>query len=108
MEQDEREGIVREYLDMPLPSGWNGMDIYQRREFVRERNDPTQPKGTVRRNQVSNIEIWCECFGKPKEDLKPADSYAIAAIMTKIEGWTKPEQRRRIPIYGLQRLYRRE
>ncbi|MCM1497166.1 MAG: virulence-associated E family protein [Clostridium sp.] len=108
MEQDEREGIVREYLDMLLPDSWDGMDIYQRREFVRDRNDPTQPKGTVRRNQVSNIEIWCECFGKPKEDLKPADSYAIAAIMTKIEGWTKPEQRRRIPIYGLQRLYRRE
>lgn len=108
MEQDEREGIVREYLDMLLPGGWDGMDIYQRREFVRDRNNPTQPKGAVRRDQVSNIEIWCECFGKPKEDLKPADSYAIATIMTRIEGWTKPEQRRRIPIYGLQRLYRRE
>ena len=107
MEQDEREGVVREYLDMRLPDSWDSMDIYQRREFVHDRDDPTRPVGTVRRLQVSNMEIWCECFGKPKEDLKPSDSYAIAAIMTRIEGWSKPEQRRRIPIYGLQRLYSR-
>lgn len=97
-----------EYLDMLIPANWADMGIYQRREFVRDRNDPTQPKGTVRREQVSNIEIWCECFGKPKEDLKPSDSYAIAAIMVRIEGWSKPEQRRRIPLYGLQRVYVRE
>jgi predicted P-loop ATPase len=107
MEQDEREGVVREYLEMLLPDSWDSMDIYQRREFIHDRNDPTLPVGTVRRDQVSNMEIWCECFGKPKEDLKPSDSYAISAIMTRIEGWSKPEQRRRIPIYGLQRLYSR-
>ena len=107
MEQDEREGVVREYLEMLLPDNWDSMNIYQRREFVHDRDDPTRPAGTVRRLQVSNMEIWCECFGKPKEDLKPSDSYAISAIMTRIEGWSKPEQRRRIPIYGLQRLYSR-
>jgi hypothetical protein len=57
---------------------------------------------------VSNMEIWCECFGKPQEDLKPADSYAISAIMTKIEGWSKPENRKRLPIYGRQRVYSRD
>lgn len=108
MEQDEREGVVREYLDMLLPTNWADMDIYQRWEFVRDRNDPTQPKGTDRRNQVSNIEIWCECFGKPKEDLKPSDSYAIAAIMVRIEGWEKPDKREVLPIYGRQRCYSRK
>lgn len=105
MEQDEREGVVREYLDMLLPANWAEMDIYQRQEFIRDRNDPTQPAGTIQRDQVSNIEIWCECFGKRKEDLRPSDSYAIAAIMVRIEGWSKPEMRRRIPVYGLQRIY---
>lgn len=83
------------------------MDIYQRQEFIRDHDDPTQPVGTIRRNQVSNIEIWCECFGKRKEDLKPSDSYAIAAIMARIEGWDRPEKREVLPIYGRQRVYMR-
>ena len=53
------------------------------------------------------MEIWCECFGKRREELSGRDSYAISAIMAHLEGWSKPETRKRIPIYGLQRLYRR-
>lgn len=108
MEQDDREGLVRTYLEMLLPENWSDMDIYERRNYVNEPNDPTRPQGVVPRNSVSNLEIWCECFGKGKEDIKPSDSYAIAAIMLHIEGWTKTEERRRLPIYGLQRLYKRQ
>lgn len=107
MEQDDREGLVLEYLDMLLPDGWDGMDIYKRRDFVRETDDPTRPAGKHRRTEVSNIEIWCECFGKPREDMEPKDSYKIAAIMEHLEGWSKPLTRKRIPIYGQQRLYQR-
>ena len=105
MESDEREGIVRKYLEMLLPENWDNMDIYRRREYVRDTEDPTRPKGTVRRQSVSNIEIWCECFGKGKEELKPSDSYSIAAIMVKIEGWEKSGDRCLLPIYGRQRVY---
>jgi predicted P-loop ATPase len=108
MEADDREGLVREYLDTLLPANWDDMDIYERRDYIREKDDPTRPTGTIRRMDVSNMEIWCECFGKPQEDLKPADSYAISAIMTKIEGWSKPENRKRLPIYGRQRVYSRD
>lgn len=105
MEYDEREGLVREYLDMLLPTGWNDMDIYARRDYFTDRDDPTRAEGKHKRESVSNIEIWCECFGKSKVDLKPSDSYAISAIMCKIEGWSRPLKAKRIPIYGLQRLY---
>ena len=105
MEQDEREGVVREYLEMLLPEAWDEMDIYRRRDYVRDREDPTRPIGVHSRERVSNIEIWCECFGKNKEDMKPSDSYALSAIMTKIGGWKKSGSSVRIPIYGKQRLY---
>ena len=59
MEQDEREGVVREYLDMLLPDTWDDMDIYRRRDYVRDREDPTRPAGVHQRERVSNIEIWC-------------------------------------------------
>ena len=108
MEQDDREGLVQEYLEMLLPENWDDMDIYSRKNYVRDTTDPTRPIGVTKRNEVSNIEIWCECFGKPREDMKPSDSYAIAAIMLHLRSWSKPETRKRIPIYGQQRVYLRE
>ena len=108
MEQDDREGLVIRYLDTILPTDWDTMDIYKRRSFLQNPDEPTQPVGSVRRETVSNIEIWCECFGKLKEDIKPADSYAITAIMTRISGWEKNGTKKRLPIYGLQRIYTRK
>ncbi len=107
MEQDDREGIVRNYLDMLLPDDWDSMDYYRRREYIRDIDDPTRAEGTVKRQTVSNIEIWCECFGKSKEEMRPSDSYAISAIMVRIEGWEKCGMRQMLPIYGRQRIYTR-
>ena len=108
MERDDREGLVQEYLDMLLPDTWDSMDVYKRRDYVRDADDPMRPGGSVRRMEVSNMEIWCECFGKPKEDMKPSDSYAISAIMERIAGWSKTGKAKSLPIYGRQRIYKRE
>ena len=105
MEHDEREGLVRLYLDTLLPANWDEMDLYQRREFLR--GDDTSPVGTDVRVLVSNMEIWCECFSRKKEDLRSMDSYAIAAIMSRLPEWEKQPTPQRIAIYGLQRIYRR-
>ena len=107
MERDDREGLVQEYLDMLLPDTWDSMDVYKRRDYVREADDPMRPDGIVRRMEVSNMEIWCECFGKAKEDMKPSDSYSIAAIMERMDGWSRTGKAKVLPIYGKQRIYRR-
>ena len=108
MERDDREGLVQEYLDMLLPDNWDSMDVYKRRDYVRDADDPMRPDGSVRRMEVSNMEIWCECFGKAKEDMKPSDSYAISAIMERIAGWSKTGKAKILPIYGRQRIYKRD
>lgn len=107
MERDDREGLVQEYLDMLLPDTWNSMDVYKRRDYVRDADDPMRPGGSVRRMEVSNMEIWCECFGKAKEDMKPSDSYSIATIMERMDGWSRTGKAKVLPIYGKQRIYRR-
>lgn len=107
MERDDREGLVQNYLDMLLPENWDDMDIYKRRDFVRDTEDPTRPAGAVKRMEVSNMEIWCECFGKPKEDMRASDSYALSAIMERLEGWTRTGKSKVLSIYGRQRTYRR-
>lgn len=108
MEQDEREGLVAEYLDTLLPERWDEMDGFERRNYFRDRDDPTLPKGVVLRETVSNMEIWCECLGRPKEELRPADSYAITSLMMRMPQWEKTNERPRLKIYGQQRIYRRK
>lgn len=107
MEADERQGMVEQYLETLLPPNWNEMDLYERRNYLSDRKDPTLPKGTVRREKVSNAEIWAECLGRNLADMKPADSYAIAALMLQIPEWKKAERLMSLPVYGRQRVYER-
>ncbi len=106
MESDPREGLVRQYLEILLPEKWPEMDIYARREYLRG-DDPASPKGTVVRTTVSNMEIWCECFGMPKESLKGAESFSISAMMSRIEGWKRSNELFRTKLYGPQRVYKK-
>jgi len=109
MEQDEREGLVIEYLDKKLPVEWPTMSLEERRAFLNgDEFIGTKKVGTITRTKVSNIEIWCECFGNKKEDLKPSDSYAIKAIMIRIKNWNKPDKLEQLPLYGRQRIYTRK
>ncbi|MBT9141981.1 MAG: hypothetical protein DDT29_00374 [Dehalococcoidia bacterium] len=111
LECDEREGIVIEYLDTLLPDNWEKMDINRRLEFLRYTDDPTRVKGHIRRTQVSVMEIWCECFGKPRENLKMSDTYEIRGILNRIDGWVKDTNtktgKRYLPFYGPQRVFTR-
>ena len=104
MESDEREGLVRLYLETLLPESWDNMDLFARREYLRG-EDPAMPKGKVPRTTVSNMEIWCECFGNSRESLRNSDSFSIRAIMSKIEGWERTSQYRKSKLYGKQQVY---
>jgi predicted P-loop ATPase len=108
MEVDERLGMVEEYLNTRLPDDWVDMDLFQRRNFLQgsEFGMP-EHKGAVLRTEVSNAEIWCECYGKSLQELKPTDSYAIAALMAQLPNWERTTSIKRQPIYGRQRLYRK-
>jgi hypothetical protein len=107
MESDDREGIVREYLDTLLPENWKDMDLYMRRNFLNGNEFGSPQKGTVKRERVCTMEIWCECFGRERGQLKKSDANEIAAIMARIEGWKKSDQKARFGMYGIVRGYER-
>ncbi|MBE6068058.1 MAG: hypothetical protein E7211_10280 [Clostridium lundense] len=111
METDDREGLVREYLEKLLPVNWSTMDLYERRNFLTGGEFGSSEIGTVKRALVCAMEIWCECFGKDSANLKKADSYEITAIMARIENWTPYNRTKsgttRFPIYNKQRAFMR-
>lgn len=110
METDDREGIVQDYLERLLPAGWDSMDLYQRRGFLGGSEFEGAPtSGTVRRQKVCIMEIWCECFGKDRQNLKRTDSYEIEAILMKVGGWKLTTENKygktRYPLYGPQKTF---
>ena len=108
MEVDERVGMVEEYLNKKLPADWDDMDLFARRNYLSGTEFGKPEYSDLReRTQVSNAEIWCECFGKNLQELKPSDSYGIAALMSQIPGWERTTAIRRQPIYGRQRIYQK-
>lgn len=105
MESDEREGLVREYLDTLLPERWAEMGLFERRNFLTGSDfGGLQEKGTVRRTSVSNMEIWCECFGKERANLRRTDSNELTGILARL-GWKRAESKVRIPLYGPQYVF---
>ena len=105
MESDEREGLVREYLDTLMPERWAEMDLFERRNFLSGSDfGGLQEKGTVRRTSVSNMEIWCECFGKERANLRRTDSNELTGILARL-GWKRADNKVRIPLYGPQYVF---
>lgn len=107
MEHDDREGIIRDYLDLMLPDNWDKMDTWQRQEYLSNDSERKCNPGTHKRCEVSCMEIWCEALGRSKNDYETKRSYEIAAIMTAIGGWERDNDLKRIPLYGPQRRYKR-
>lgn len=107
LETDPREGMVRDYLERLLPENWPDYDIGARRSFLHGTDFGKPEEGTVEREFVSPMEIWAECYGKDPSLIKKADSYEIGVVLRKL-GWISTESRKRIPIYGLQRMWERD
>ena len=108
MEHDDREGLVSDYLELPLPENWNSLNIYDRQDYIRSQRWLNTSVNVRKREFISNIEIWCECFGKDKADFQHRNSFEISAIMERIGGWEKTGGTMQLPIYGKQRIYKRK
>lgn len=106
-EVEERMGIIQEYLDRPLPENWAGMGIPERVSYMRG-GDQLSAVGVVQRSRVCVMEIWCECFGRQKGDLRRSDSGEICRMMWKIPGWEAKRTTSRFGPYGIQKYFERK
>ena len=108
IEYDDREGEVIDYLETLLPADWYSWDMAKRVDFFQQRDVlDAKVDCTMRRTKVCAREIFCECWGRPKNAWKRQDGYDIAGIMARIPGWEKTGREARVPGYGHQRVYTR-
>lgn len=108
-EGGELVGLIEEYLEMELPEDWESKDIYDRREYIRNYDDHC---GSVQRERVCALEIWCEVMEGDRKNLQNAKAREIIDILQSIKGWSpysKSVGKMRFgKLYGVQRAFIRD
>lgn len=110
-EGGELVGLIEEYLEMELPEDWESKDIYGRREYIRNYGDDDYC-GSVQRERVCALEIWCEVMEGDRKNLQNAKAREIIDILQSIKGWSpysKSVGKMRFgKMYGVQRAFVRD
>lgn len=110
-EGGELVGLIEEYLDMLLPENWESLDIFDRRDYIRNYGDDDHC-GSVQRERVCALEIWCEVMEGDRKNLQNAKVREIIDILQAIPGWnpySKSVGKMRFgKMYGVQRAFIRE
>lgn len=108
-EDRPKVGMVREFLDTPVPMDWYERSIPERLNYLRGLDDDLvlfedgEEPETFLRDKICIAEVWCELFGKRLGDLKPIESKEIGDILRNIDGWRSNKNPLRFNIYGRQR-----
>lgn len=110
-EGGELVGLIEEYLEMLLPEEWELLDIFDRRDYIRNYGDDDHC-GSVQRERVCALEIWCEVMEGDRKNLQNAKAREIIDILQAIPGWnpySKSVGKMRFgKMYGVQRAFIRE
>lgn len=101
MEGSGKEGLVQDFLEKPIPSNWDQMDVGKRKMFWGGNLHLEDGKELIPREKVCALEVWVECFGGEKRYMKKTDIIEINAILARQKGWKRNKSKRRYGPYGI-------
>lgn len=100
-ESSGKEGVILEFLERPIPSNWDQLDLQKRRMFWQGNLKLTDGVELIHREKVCAMEIWVECFNGEARYMKRVDSVEINGILTSLKGWKRNKSKRRYGPYGI-------
>ena len=104
-EVNDKEGLIQEFLDRPVPENWDQMDLGQRRQYL---NGNLLAEGRlIQRDKICALEVWCECLGGDARRMRRQDSIEINNVLSVLPGWQRNQSRRRYGYCGTQRGFER-
>lgn len=102
-EASSREGIVREFMERPVPDDWSKWPLDKRRMFWGGVTMGGDSPHLVPRDRICALEVWCEAFGGSIKEMKNTDTRELNAIMAATPGWQKSAGTLHFGPYGTQR-----
>ncbi len=86
-ERSSMEGLIHEYLEMPLPENWEDLDVVARRSYIHGTNFKEETIPTKKRDKVCAMEIWVELLQGDPKYMKPMNSREINDVLRVLEDW---------------------
>lgn len=104
---DPLPGMVKAFLDMPLPPDWYTWDINRRRAYIKN-PDPLEAEATERRKKACAAEFLCEVMGRDigMQGYK-YEARKVNKIIEGISGWSWKEGVE-FPCYGRIRGWKKQ
>lgn len=104
-EVNDKEGLIQEFLDRPVPENWDQMDLGQRRQYL---NGNLLAEGRlIKRDKICALEVWCECLGGDARRMRRQDSIEINNVLSVLPEWQRVSTPRRYGYCGNQRGFER-
>lgn len=99
-EANIKEGVIRSFLEQPIPVNYYSMDLAARRMYW---SGGAHGVETMPRKKTCAAEIWCEAFGGNILLMKRADTLEINQILENLPGWKRNANVRRYGYCGTQK-----
>ena len=107
-EEQPLVGLIQDYLDTPVPVGWERMSVEDRIMWLRSFEQGLVKPGTHRIERVCSLEIWLVLLGNKDANLSRRDSLEIADALRKVPGWESSGAKcARFAFFGRQRYFSR-
>ena len=99
-EANIKEGVIRSFLEQPIPVNYYSMDLAARRMYW---SGGAHGVETMPRKKTCAAEIWCEAFGGNILLMKRADTLEINQILENLPDWKRNANVRRYGYCGTQK-----
>lgn len=99
------EGIIKDFVEMEVPTGWEDMDIKTRKLYLASSDKESVLGGEpryIKREHISAVEIWVECLDG---DLKKYTNKDARLINSILKDMSKTKERKHLKNYGRQRVW---
>ena len=99
------EGIIKDFVELEVPSGWEGMDIKTRKLYLASSDKVSVLGGEsryIKRKYISAAEVWVECLDGDLKKYTNKDARLINSILKEM---SKGKTQKRLKSYGNQRVW---
>ena len=96
------EGIIRDFVELEVPAGWEDMDIKTRKLYLASSDKVSVLGGVprcIKRKYISAAEIWVECLDGDLKKYTNKDARLINSILKEM---SKSKERKHLKNYGRQ------
>ena len=85
---DDRQGLVKHWLDIPVPKDWDKFSASDRQTYYMT---PGEQTGNVKRQTITLMGVWVECFYREPQRLSMMESMALRQLMDSLPDWKRSD-----------------